>query len=117
MLVLCFFLCIFAILNTSCVNSSAIMGFRGIKKQQQNTTSYILFHPNLYNFKESLLQHSTDGERKKHYNFKFLAFIISLCKCGKSLFKKSNCFIVRYTPLIVDLPLMNCRISKRISFW
>jgi hypothetical protein len=92
MLVLCFFLCIFAILNTSCVNSSAIMGFREIKKKQKKTTSYILFHLNLYNFKESLLQHSTDGE-KKHYNFKCLAFIISLCKCGKSLFKKSNCLM------------------------
>jgi hypothetical protein len=56
MLVLCFFLCIFAVLNTRCVNSSAIMGFRGIKKQQHKATSYILFQLNLYNFVEKTMQ-------------------------------------------------------------
>jgi hypothetical protein len=43
MLVLCFFLCIFAILNTSCVNSSAIMGFRGIQKNNNKKLPVIFY--------------------------------------------------------------------------
>ena len=66
--------------------------------------SYILFHLTLYNVVCFIIQQM---ERPNHYNFKFLVFIISLCNCGKSIFNKSNCCIVRYTPLIVGLPLMN----------